>query len=57
MKQSSVRKPLKDRSGKLESGAHTCWEPPEQLEVPGKLHSGVEIQQTTEQAPASKPKK
>lgn len=57
MKKSSVRKPLKDRSGKLEHGAHTCWEPPEQLEVPGKLHSGVEIQQTPEQAPASRPKK
>lgn len=57
MKNSSVRKPLKDRSGKLESGAHRTWEPPEQLEVPGKLHCGVPIQQTPEQAQASKPKK
>lgn len=51
----TVKKPLKD-GGKLESGAHRTWEPPDQLESPG-VHSGIEVQITPEQAPVSKPQK
>lgn len=39
------------------SGKKSAVDVTRPLEVPGKLHSGVEIQQTPEQAPASKPKK
>ncbi len=52
-----------EKGKKLQSGAHAnapadfMAAVESQLEVPGKLHSGVPIQQTPEQAPASKQQK
>jgi hypothetical protein len=41
-----IHKPLKDRSGPLESGAHDGWIPPEQLNSSQGVHSGVPVSLT-----------